>query len=206
MRLLDGKPLLAHTIEAACSSARVSRCIVSTEDAEIAEAAALWQAEVVLRPDDLSRDDSRSETVVRHALAASGTPPAFVLLQPTSPLRTSAHIDASVDLFFSSQAASVVSVCRAMEHPFKMLRVADGKLVPFRDLADLSSPRQALPPVYRQNGAIYVARTESFLRQDAFVLAPSVPYEMNAEDSIDIDTEFDLEVAALLLSRRRFNG
>lgn len=203
LRLLDGKPLLVHTIEAALISAYVSRCVVSTEDAEIATVAARCGAEVVIRPAKLSRDESSSQEVVRHALAALEYPPAFVLLQPTSPLRTAAHIDACLSLFFTSGAASVVSVCPVAVHPFKMLRLEEGNLVPFSAREYLSMPRQTLPLVYRQNGSIYVASTESFLRHDAFILPPSVPYVMTEEESVDIDTGFDLEVAELLVAQRR---
>ena len=68
LRLLAGKPLLAYSIEQALASGRVSRVVVSTDDAEIADVARTYGAEVVHRPDDISGDTASSEAALLHTL------------------------------------------------------------------------------------------------------------------------------------------
>lgn len=205
-RLLAGKPLLAHTILAALRCPRVSRTFVTTEDAALKRLALDWGAEVIDRPAALAQDDSLSRDVVRHALetleARGELPEAFVLLQPTSPLRTAAHVAACVELLGSSGAASVLTVCESEHSPYKDFRLEDGRLVPLFDAARLDAPRQSLPKTYRQNGAAYALRSRAFLETGRFFLEPSAACVMRADESIDIDVELDLLLAEQILSRR----
>jgi CMP-N,N'-diacetyllegionaminic acid synthase len=205
-RLLAGKPLLAHTILAALDCPRVSRCVVTTEDEALKRLAREWGAEVIDRPSALAQDGSLSRDVVRHALEtleAQGTlPEAFALLQPTSPLRTAAHVTACVELFESSKAASVVGVCESEHSPYKDFRMVEGRLVPLFDADGLDKPRQSLPKTYRQNGAVYVLGSRAFLDEGRFHLEPSAAYIMDSDESIDIDVELDLLIAEQILARR----
>jgi N-acylneuraminate cytidylyltransferase len=121
-RPLAGKPLVEWTIAAALGSRRVARALVSTDDPEMADLARNAGAEVpFLRPPDLATDTADSVGVARHALeflAGRGEfYDAIALLQPTSPLRTSAHIDAAVELMKQRQATAVISVCVAEHTP-----------------------------------------------------------------------------------------
>jgi CMP-N-acetylneuraminic acid synthetase len=204
--MLGGQPLVAWSIQAARECALVGRTIVSTDDAEIRRVSEDCGAEVLTRPAELASDRARSQGVVRHVLERlerTGERPAhIVLLQATSPLRTAAHLESCLARFLASGAVSTVSVTEAEHHPSKMLRVVDGYLVPFLAEADLDAPRQLLPAVFRQNGAIYAIEREAFLRTDRFVVPPSLPFIMSAEDSVDIDSEADLRFAELLLAQR----
>lgn len=97
IRLFRGEPLIAWTIYAAMDSKYVDKVVVSTEDAEIAHVARLLGAEVIDRPAELATDTATSEDVLRHALTVKEGFAWVVLLQPTSPLRTSKDIDACID-------------------------------------------------------------------------------------------------------------
>ena len=203
---LGGKPLIAHTIEAALGCPLVSGVWVSTDDAEIAAAARLAGAGVIDRPAALASATSTSSAAVApaiHALRAQGQDFShFVLLQPTSPLRTAAHLTECLEQFAAGDFASAISVCESEHHPRKMLTVGDdGRLLPYSDAADLQRRRQDLPPVYRQNGAIYVMGVEDFLtRAEGFYLEPAMAYVMSHRDSVDIDTATDLLAAEALLN------
>lgn len=202
---LAGKPLIAHTIEAALGCPLVHGVFVSTDDDEIARAARSAGAEVIARPAELAADDSTSADAVAHALRslreAGRDFTRFALLQPTSPLRSAAHLTECLDRFGRGGFASAISVCESEHHPRKMLRLdAAGRLVPVSDASDLQRRRQDLPPVYRQNGAIYVMGVEDFLtRAEGFYLEPVMPYVMSHRDSVDIDTATDFLVAEALL-------
>ncbi len=211
---LAGKPLIAWTIEAARQSQVASRLIVSTDSQEIAEVSRAWGAEVpFLRPPELARDDSPHIAAVLHALqwleAQEGRRPARVLLlQPTAPLRSAEDIRGAVSLADRHAAAAVVSVCEARQHPFLTKRILeDGTLADFVAAGGISYlRRQALPPAYALNGAIYLNRAESLLRDRTFVPDGSYAYVMPPERSLDVDTPWDFHLVELLLHDRRTNA
>jgi len=203
LRLLAGKPLIAHSILAAINSVYISRCIVSTEDEEIKKNSLQWGAEVYDRPSHLASDTSLSRDVIRHILEElkeeGALPTYFTLLQPTSPLRTAEDIDNCLAKFFLSEYNSAVSVTVSEHHPYKCFLLEKEALVPLYDMENLDKPRQSLPKVYRANGAIYVVKSEMFLKENSFFVPPMMPYEMSMESSIDIDTEFDLSIAEKMM-------
>lgn len=203
--MLAGIPLVQHTIAQAIASGVFSEIIVSTDCPKVRAIAERFLVSVHQRPAHLATDEARSEDVVADVLMNCAGAPTFVLLQPTSPLRTARHITDALDLYSEEDVASVVSVCEVVHHPYKALLVRDGQIVPAFSPEALSCPRQALPQCVRQNGAIYVCDTESFLRERRFILEPSRPYLMTVDDSIDIDTTADVVAAERCLARRAVN-
>jgi len=209
IKLLAGKPLIAWTIEAALQSKKLARVIVSTDDTEIVDVARKWGAETpFLRPPELSGDSSSSLSVVLHAIqwleAQDHFSPDFVaLLQPTSPFRSVEDIDAAIELAEARQSVAVVSVSEAKNHPYlcKQIR-SDGTLVDFvtSDLVYLR--RQDLQPAYALNGAVYLNRCESLLKNRSFLPYGTVAYVMPAERSLDVDTLWDWHLAELILKER----
>ncbi len=209
IRVLAGKPLIAHSILAALGCPEVARCLVSTEDQEIKEISLRWGAEVIDRPVALADDQATSESVIFHVIkqleAAGDMPDYLLLLQPTSPLRTSEHLTQCLASFRASNARSAISVTPAEHSPYKCLLVdSSGLLVPLFDKSSLGAPRQTLPAVYRQNGAIYFVSTHDFLHSNSFFVDPLLPFIMNPEESIDIDSLFDFEVCEMLFNRANF--
>jgi len=203
---LAGKPLVAHSIEAALQCPLVTRTCVSTEDAEIAKIALEWGTERIQRPPELALDSVQNDDVVVHALevmqAQGHTFDHVVLLQPTSPLRTAQHLEACLAAYLGSSASSTMSVCSVEHHPAKAIRIEAGRVVPFTNEKDMERQRQDLPMVFRQNGAIYGIGTADFLAVRRFYCPPCIPYVMAREDSIDIDERLDLELAEQRLRQR----
>lgn len=206
---LAGRPLIAYTIQAAKSSARLGRTIVSTDDAATASACRSMGAEVpFLRDPALALDDTPMVAVLTHAaewLGKSGgdTPDALALLQPTSPLREPHHIDQAIALFESSAADCVVSVVEVPHafRPTSVLREVGGRLEPFLD-GPPPTRRQDKPGFLARNGpAVLVIRTTQLLT-GALYGGVTVGYRMPPEASIDIDTPLDLALAEALLARR----
>ena len=191
---VGGKPLLAWTVEAARAASELTRVVVSTDDDEIAAAAGV---EVLRRPEELAADDTPMLDVVRHAVAEL-SPDVVVLLQPTSPLRRAEHVDAAVRLLLESAADAVVSVV-AVPHRFSpdaLMDVVDGRVV----ARGGTRTRQEKEVVYARNGPAVLAVRSDRLGNDLYA-GDCRPYLMDERDSLDVDDDFDLELADLLLTR-----
>ena len=203
IRKLSGKPLIAWSIEAAQKSSFVDRIVVSTDDEEIAIIARSYGAEVpFLRPTELSRDDTPGIAPVLHALEQFPEVEQILLLQPTSPLRTTADIDGIVKMFREVQAPAAVSICESSKHPNWMFSCGkDGTLSPFTD-NPIATLRQDLPKVYTLNGALYLAKTDWIQQNRSFLSPETLGYVMPPERSADIDTLLDWEWVELLMSKK----
>lgn len=206
VRPLAGKPLIAWTIEAALGSLHLERVIVSTDDEEIARVSREWGAEVpFMRPAELAEDDSPHLEVIRHALGwleseSEAEIDYLLLLQPTSPLRTSADIDEAIALCEEKDADAVVSVCRMHDHPFLSKQVTpDGRLLDFVEKPQGYLARQRLPPAYSLNGAIYMVRRNVLVERVDWYTDRTFAYIMPPERSLDIDTPWDLHLVDLIL-------
>jgi CMP-N,N'-diacetyllegionaminic acid synthase len=197
---LDGRPLLAWTVDAALRSRVVTRTVVSTEDAEIAAAARELGAEVLARPPELAADDTPMQPVIAHALAELEAPDVLVLLQPTSPLRRAEHVDEAVDLLLATGADSVVSVVEVPHRyrPGSLMALDGDRLVRLAD--DHAGTRQEKPLVYARNGPAVLALRPGRIGTDLYG-GDCRPYVMGARESLDVDEPFDLELAELLLGR-----
>jgi len=213
LRPLGGKPLIAWTLEAARASRRLTRIVLSTDDPEIAAVGQQWGVETpFLRPAALAGDRSPVIDATLHAFQCleknAGQCPTFgLLLQPTSPFRTAADIDAAIQLCETRGADAVVSVTPAREHPYLLKTVdAAGCLQPWQANPLAESRRQDLPPVFALNGAIYLVRRSVLFEQRSWCPAGALAYVMPAERSLDIDTEWDLRVAQGIVRGERHQG
>lgn len=199
------KPLIVWSIDAAKGSKYLDRLVVSTDDVEIAEVARGAGAEVpFMRPARLATDEASSVDVAVHALTMLSGYDALVLLQPTSPLRTSEDIDACIDLWATSAAPSCVSVCVAEQHPSLMYRIAAGStLQPILGSPTMAGRRQDLSTIYVLNGAVYVVDASRLIDSRTFIFSDSVGYPMPVERSIDIDSELDIKLMRALTEQPR---
>lgn len=206
--LLGGKPLIQHTIEAAQQSQSVSRIVLTTDDAEIAAlGASLGLDARYQRPPELAQDDTPMATTLTHCLQwaqqAYGACDEFMLLQPTSPLRTASDIDAAVRLYRESNKNSLLSVNAMSEHPYECVELkSEGWSYLAKDVSGASRRQDYRNAYYYINGAIYITRVEFLIRNGKILDEDSTCfYPMPRENSIDIDEEFDLLLAQTLLSK-----
>jgi N-acylneuraminate cytidylyltransferase len=193
VRLLKGRPLIAWTIEAAKGSRLIDRLIVSSEDPEILDIARRLGCEVpFVRPADLARDDTPGMAPVWHAIAEVPGLDYTVLLQPTSPLRVAADIDACIEQCLAARADACVSVAAVAKPPQWTFVKREGNVIePLMDAAQFESRRQDFPALVTPNGAVYVARTAWLKEGHTFFEGRVVCHEMPPERSLDIDTEWD---------------
>lgn len=205
IKLLAGKPLIAHSIEAAINS-ELSKIIVSTDDETIAEVAKLYGAEVPFtRPADLASDHAKSLDVCMHALLTmeelDGVKyDAIMLLQPTAPFRTTNDINKAIELMRNnSNADSVISVVDVEgHHPARMKFLDKGVLVdpPFCETYE-NQNRQELKPMYIRNGAIYLTKREILLN-NSYKGKNCLGLVMSKARSSNIDTLLDFKLAEFL--------
>lgn len=208
IKLLDGRPLIAWTVEAALQSKVFVETIVSTDDPAIAQVAQRFGAHVPgLRPAHLATDTAGSVDVVLQVLedyeAAQGAVDGVMLLQPTSPFRSVQSIRQAVSLFEGSNRRSVVSVSTAAAHPAWSFRLEGDSLEPFLGWEALTSRSQDLQPAYALNGSIYLISPDA-LRQEKRFVGPGVLPLVIAEpiESLDIDTPDDWALAVYALQRQ----
>lgn len=207
IREVGGKPLIAWTIDEARQSRYIRRLVVSSDDDEILAVAARYGCETLKRPAELARDDTPSYDVIAHAVQQDRSYTHIVLLQPTSPLRTAEDIDRCIETCLERDVPACVSVCETEVTPYWMYTIdRNGCMAPLlgREAGEYTQ-RQLAPKAYALNGAVYVARTDWYLREKTFVRDGTVPYIMPHERSIDIDTPFQMEIADYLLRRPNRN-
>lgn len=202
---LGGKPLIAYSIEAAQGVASREDICLSTDSVEIIRVAESLGINVPFqRPAELATDTASSESVILHALdfyAARGVHyDVVVLLQPTSPFRTSKHIQEAMKLL-RDDIDMVVSVKETKANPYYLLAEenADGFLVKSKE--GKFTRRQDCPPVYEYNGAIYVINVPQLRAKGFAGFTKRLKYVMDEFASVDIDDELDWIIAEACLKR-----
>jgi N-acylneuraminate cytidylyltransferase len=202
---LGGRPLIAWTLAAAEQSRYVDRCVVSTDDNGIAEVARAHGGDVpFLRPAELAGDSAATFDALAHTLSLLPSFDIVVTLQPTSPLRIAADIDGALETMLTQDAPSCVSVTEPGKSPYWSYRVDDNnRLVPLLGPEFKRQRRQDLPTAYVLNGAVYATRTDWLLEQRGSLGEGTVAYVMPASRSLDIDSQFDLDLAQFLVQRQR---
>lgn len=206
-KLLNGKPLIHYTIDAAREVFPDNRILVSTDDEEIRECAEKAGIKVpFLRPAHLATDTSSSREVMLHALEAytkrGEEIDTVVLLQPTSPLRTAAHIKSAIEIY-TPDIDMVVSVKETDANPYYVLKEEDefGFLQPSKK--GTFTRRQDCPKVYELNGAVYVINKESLVKREPVQFEKVKKVLMDKESSVDIDDLLDFQLAGLILENRK---
>lgn len=211
IRLFGKHPLIAYSIASGFASSAVTRLIVSTDDAEIAEVARNFGAEVpFMRPAALATDAAQDFPLFAHALAwlkanENYVPQVVVQLRPTSPLRPRCLINEAVNLLWDDPSADCVrTVIRSQQNPYKMWRSGDRYLMPL--LGDAFSepynmPRQKLPTTYWQTGHLDVMRYETIVEKESLTGDTVLPLMIEPRYCTDIDTLEDWERAEWMLAR-----
>lgn len=205
IRLLAGRPLIAHTIEAALASDQITDVVVSTDSREIAQTAKAYGAWVpFLRPQALASDTAKTMDAVMYTidqLRDMGKEYAYiVLLQPTSPLRTTEDIDGAVRLAVD-KGQDVVGISEVSDSPILMRTCAeDGTLTSLLG-QNSTVRRQDMPVYYRVNGSVYVNGVQN-LTKDTSLNDNPIGYILPKERSVDIDEMADFAVAEYYLKKR----
>lgn len=210
LREVAGKSLLQRAIETAFATPEITRVIVSTDSDEIAKAAVDHGAEVpFMRPAELATDESPEILSWRHALRELETlegkaPEAMVSIPTTAPLRIPEDVSGCIRVFESTAADLALVTATSSHNPyFNMVEVQgnQGLQVPMFSRRDIFR-RQDAPVVHGLTTVAYVAKTEYVFSCQSLFEGNVHSYEVDISRSLDVDTEFDLEIASILLNKR----
>ena len=202
LKNLDNKPLIAHTIESALQSNEISRVVISTDDKNIADVAKAYGADVpFMRPAYLATDNSLAIDTYKYTVDKlindeNAEIVDYIVLLPTSPLRTEKDISNSVEIFRKKNADSVISVSKE-EKPISWFKELDhdGKIIE----KNLSlKNRQDEIDYYCPNGSIYIFR-KKLIDEGKYYSSKTYAYVMPKSRSVDIDDELDFAFAEFLL-------
>lgn len=207
IKVFCGKPLIAWSIEQSIHSRYIDDCIVSTNNTDIATIAKRFNGKIpFLRPDNLSTSTSRIIDTIFYTLdyycEQNCLFDLVILLQPTSPLRTTEDIDSAIEYLFTKKAKAVVSVCKTSHTPIWTNTLPDNmSMKDFIQNKYLNLNSQELPVFYNLNGAIYISEVEYLRNKKAFISSETFAFEMPVERSIDIDTDIDFLLGEILFKQ-----
>lgn len=202
IKLLGGKPLLAHTAESAKASGLLSRVILSSDDPEIIAVGIELEIEVpFVRPEELAGDATTSLAVIQHAvefLEEQGEKyDAVCLLQPTTPFRATGLIDKAIKKFTEANYDSLISVREvpAEFNPHWIFEEKEGKLRIATGETEIIPRRQGLPKAYHRDGAIYITKSSVLLEQNSLYGNNIGFIDTTGSSYVNIDTPEDWEEA-----------
>lgn len=206
IKALNSKPLIQYTIEAVKDSHFLNRneIFISTDSEEISETCRGLGCKIpFLRNPELATDSASSAGLVEEYLDYFNRQKIqienIILLQPTSPLRTGIDLDNAIKLFEQKQAVSLVSVCESEANPYYLFKKQGDSLVPLSEKELGFKRSQDLDKVFRLNGAIYIIKTEEFIKYKSFIINETIGFEMPMIRSVDIDDDQDWQLAEAIL-------
>ncbi len=198
---LNGKPLIAWSIEAGLKSKYIDKVIVTSDDDEILKISKQFGSDIIKRPDELASDTATTFDAIKHTIENTNNYDYIFLLQPTSPLRDEKYIDEAIKLLESKEADAVIGVCEMDHSPlWSNVLPKDGNMNGFLRDEIKNKRSQYLPTYYRLNGAIYICKTERLLAEKSFFIKDNIfAHVMDRKSSIDIDEEIDFKMAEVLM-------
>ena len=211
IKLMDGKPLIAYSIEATKNSDLFDVVHVPTDSQKYADIAVEYGAdEPFLRSEEMSSDTADSWDAVLEVLRQYKNLgiefDMVTLLQPTSPIRTGEDIINVFEIFKVKDANAVISVCES-DHPIEWYRPLrkDNDMSAFATSEEKSGRRQDAEAYYRMNGSIYMLKTAYLKENPRNIIRNKVyAYVMDKYSSVDIDTQFDFDIAEAII--KKMNG
>jgi CMP-N-acetylneuraminic acid synthetase len=210
IRELNGKPLIAHTVEYFKKWGKADRIICSTDSEKIADIAKQYGAEIpFMRPKELAADNAFKLHVIQHAVKFCEKQDnikydIIVDLDPTAPLRKLSFLNEAYKKFTEKDADNLYSVTKARKNPyFNMIELNEKGYSHLSKQSDAVS-RQTAPAVYEMNASIYIYNRDFVLKTNTLHSDKTIIYEMPAEASIDIDSELDFQFVEYLLKKGVF--
>lgn len=199
---LNGKPLIGWSIEAGLNSQYIDEVIVSSDDDDILKISKGFGANVIKRPVELASDTATTFDAIEHVIKNVKKYDYIVLLQPTSPLRTSKHVDEAIEIVFKKDAKAIVSVCETEHSPlWSNILPHDNSMDNFLTDSIINKRSQDIPIYYRLNGALYIYKCEKLLEEKKLFFNDKIfAFKMNKKESIDIDDIYDFNLAKCLMS------
>lgn len=197
IKILGGKPMISHVIEAALKSKKITEVYVSSDCDEILEISKNYGAKIIKRPDELSQDLSKDIDSFIHALKFIGTVEEIVQLRATTPLIDSDILDNAIDFYYSKKdiCTSMRSVHQTSDSVLKFFRKNGEFLTNICDNINSgeysSLPRQMIPPTFCPNGYIDILKISTFITGDSFYGDKILSFETKFAPEVDTIEDFN---------------
>lgn len=204
IKLLNGKPLIAHSIEFALNSSLVNKVILSTDDDEIADIGEKFGAEVIIRPSELAQDTTKTAPVLVHVVEElkkqNYIPEIVILLQATCPIRVNNLIENAIsildknqqyDSIFTGYQKSYTMALWTLDNEHKAKALYDYHLRPRWQEVEVNDK------IIGEDGGFYAIKYDAFIKYKDFI--GENPYVYEVSHTVDIDTESDFDRAESLM-------
>lgn len=210
IKILNGMHLISYSINACKDSRYIDKVILSSDDKEIIKVAEENGVNVpFVRPSELATDTATSVSVIKHAtgfMESIGEVYDYIItIQPTSPFRTSNHLDSAIEeIVNDDNADSLVSITEADYNPYWMKVIKYGYIESFMNIDEKKfTRRQDLPKVYKMNGSIFISKRDLIMEKEQILGEKVLPFLMSSKDSIDIDDEEDFALAEFVMRKEK---
>jgi len=205
---LNGKPLMAYSIEAAKHAGVFEKVVVSTEDQEIMEIARDFGAEVDVRPQAMAGDRVTKVEVINEYIERNQIQEEFqyvAALLPTCPFRTANDVREAFEKLIGQDQYHFMIGVTEYEFPVEFALSLDGEIVKMDDPGGYAVTRsQNKQKKYHPNGALYMASMKGFLQKKTFFNTEMMHHMMPALRSYDIDYPYQFEIAEII-AQKQFN-
>lgn len=209
MKTIGGRTLIERAIDSTTGGFdenRIDAIVFSSDSEEYLANAQACGAITFRRSPEAAEDESTAADVIYDyfqspevMIELDGQDPWIVYLQPTSPARTALHVEEAFNLLEQTGARACISVTEVEKSPYWSVNISPTGLVNPLFPEAFNQNRQMLRPAYVPNGAIYIFKLRDFFAAQAIPVTNAAAYVMDANESIDIDTEADYERAKALL-------
>ena len=207
-KILNGKPLIAWTLESLIQSKKVSEILVTTNDDKVVDICNHYKINVPFkRPNYLCTDKALAINVYKHAInfinkKRSNKIKEFIVTLPTSPLRTSKHIDDAIRLYKKAKADSLIS-CKKLDFPSDWIFNIKKNYYIIKNKRSKNSNRQDLEFQFIPNGAIYILKFDILKKLKSYYTEKTVAFIMERNESVDIDDIDDFNYASYLMKNKK---
>jgi CMP-N,N'-diacetyllegionaminic acid synthase len=200
---LGKKPLIKYTIDEAKKSSLINKIVISTDDPIVQEIGEKEKITIIKRPKIYSTDNASSIDVIKHVIEQlEKKPEIIVLLQPTSPFRNAKDIDETIKLVKNKKGDSAETFTEIKERPEYMFTIDNNKNAKPLDKKNLKKSYKKLKKKYIENGAVYVIKTDFFIKNKSFYGKNHKGHIMPKERSLDIDEPMDWKLAELITNEK----
>lgn len=212
IQLIGNKPMIQYTIEAALEIFSIENILISSNDQKVLNIAEAIGLKIpFVRPNELSTDTADTADVIMHSLEwfyseYKKYPKNFLLLQPTSPFRSSKDIISAINLFNQSDSKTLISASDPIQHPGDFITKTKDGIFERVDIGRGKSDRQSYPEALFIDGGIYISETNYFIKTKDLIGEKPEIYKPEQFNAIDIDSPFDLELARAIYSFKKSNG
>jgi CMP-N,N'-diacetyllegionaminic acid synthase len=209
IKILYGKPLIAHTLITAKKAKIFDSLVVSSDSSKIINISKKYADFTIKRPHNLSHDSSPKIPAIRHVLEKSEEFfnkkfDVIIDLDATAPLRTVKDIKDALKIFLKNKNSNLFSVCKSNKNPYyNMVEKKNNKIRIVKKSKINFYGRQQAPEIFDINASIYIWKRQSLLKMNNIINKKTGIFLMPKSRSTDIDDKYDFEIVKFFFKKNR---